>query len=286
MPPASGSSTPLPTPTDTPQPTSTFTPSPTQTPGPTSTPTATNTPGPAHTPTQTATPVPTSTPTPIVSPSPTQISASNLVGHWNFEEGSGTVTADQSGNGNHGTLINGPVWSSGITGNALSFDGENDYVDVGSFDVNGSEITITAWIRADHFNHLSSRDARIISKANGVNDSNHFWMLSSIDTSEVKRLRFRLKTNGLTSTLIASSGTLQTGVWTHVAAVYDGAFMRLYKDGVSESYEEGISVNSTVPVRIGESSEGQFTPFDGIIDDVRYSRALSQRKLLNSSRRN
>jgi hypothetical protein len=282
---ASGSSTPLPTPTDTPQPTSTFTPSPTQTPGPTSTPTATNTPGPAHTPTQTATPVPTSTPTPIVSPSPTQISASNLVGHWNFEEGSGTVTADQSGNGNHGTLINGPVWSSGITGNALSFDGENDYVDVGSFDVNGSEITITAWIRADHFNHLSSRDARIISKANGVNDSNHFWMLSSIDTSEGTRLRFRLKTNGLTSTLIASSGTLQTGVWTHVAAVYDGAFMRLYKDGVevgSMAKSGGISVNSTVPVRIGANppNETNLRPFDGIIDDVRvYSRALSQSEI-------
>ena len=68
---------------------------------------------------------------------------------------------------------------------------------------------------------ISVPDARIISKANGVNDSNHFWMLSSIDTSEGTRLRFRLKTNGLTSTLIASSGTLQT-VWTHAAAVYDG----------------------------------------------------------------
>src|SRR5690606_20345513 len=96
---------------------------------------------------------------------------------------------------------------------------------------------------------------------------------------------FRLKTNGLTSTLIASSGTLQTGVWTHVAAAYDGAFMRLYKVGVvvgSMAKSGGISVTSTVPVRIGANPPNgtNLRLFDGIIDDVRvYSRALSQSEI-------
>jgi len=36
---------------------------------------------------------------------------SNLVSFWNFEEGTGTTTADQTSNGNNGTLINGALWS-------------------------------------------------------------------------------------------------------------------------------------------------------------------------------
>ncbi|TAK50794.1 MAG: hypothetical protein EPO24_16400 [Bacteroidetes bacterium] len=35
---------------------------------------------------------------------------SNLVGYWKFDEGSGTTTADGSGGGNTGTLVNSPAW--------------------------------------------------------------------------------------------------------------------------------------------------------------------------------
>ncbi len=35
-----------------------------------------------------------------------------LVGYWNFDEGSGTVAYDTSGNNNHGTLMNSPTWKS------------------------------------------------------------------------------------------------------------------------------------------------------------------------------
>ncbi|MEK7264214.1 MAG: LamG-like jellyroll fold domain-containing protein, partial [Bacteroidota bacterium] len=34
----------------------------------------------------------------------------NLKGYWKFDEGTGTTTADASGNGNNGTLVNGPTW--------------------------------------------------------------------------------------------------------------------------------------------------------------------------------
>ena len=33
-----------------------------------------------------------------------------LVGWWKFDEGSGTVAADSSGNGMDGTLVSDPVW--------------------------------------------------------------------------------------------------------------------------------------------------------------------------------
>jgi hypothetical protein len=280
--------TPLPTdtplPTNTPSPTDTLLPTSTHTPGPSSTPTPTDTPGPTSTPTPTDTPEPTSTPTPIVTPSPTVPVPSDLLGFWTMEEGSGTVTTDLSGSGNHGTLINGPLWTSGKNGNGIYFDGFNDHVNVGTFDVSGNQLTLAAWINVESFNHLSAQDGRIISKANGLYDSNHFWMLSSISASGGPRLRFRLKTNGSTSTLIASTGTLETGKWTHVAAVYNGSTMTLYKDGVQvgQMAKSGnISMDSSVPVWIGSNPpNGDSRPFRGTIDDVQvYSRALSQEEI-------
>jgi len=46
-----------------------------------------------------------------------------LVGHWKFDEVSGTTATDSSGNNNAGTLTNGPTWTAGKIGGALSFDG-------------------------------------------------------------------------------------------------------------------------------------------------------------------
>ena len=46
-----------------------------------------------------------------------------LVGYWNMNEGSGTVAADSSRNGNNGTITC-ALWVDGKYGNALKFNGE------------------------------------------------------------------------------------------------------------------------------------------------------------------
>ena len=55
---------------------------------------------------------------------------SNQTAALSFSEGSGTATADNSGSGHTGTLVNGPTWMAGRFGNGISFDGNNDYVSV------------------------------------------------------------------------------------------------------------------------------------------------------------
>ena len=45
--------------------------------------------------------------------------------------GSGTTWFDRSGNGNNGTLTNGPTFSSD-NGGSIVFDGTNDYVNCGT----------------------------------------------------------------------------------------------------------------------------------------------------------
>lgn len=146
-----------------------------------------------------------------------------LLSYWQAEG-----TADDTQGAHHGMLINGTGFVAGKTGQAFAFDGVDDAVDVGTFEISGEELTIAGWINADDF---GVHDGRILSKATSSESQDHDWMVSTDDSNGIK-LRFRVRTNGSTSTLVASSGTLVPGVWTHIAAVYDGSAMRLYKDGV------------------------------------------------------
>jgi hypothetical protein len=212
---------------------------------------------------------------------------SGLIVYWTFDDGSGSTASDVTSNGNEGTLF-GPVWTTGQIDGALEFDGLNDYVDVGPLDIMGNEMTISAWARADSF-ATPSRDNRLIAKATGTAADNHWWMLSTIVSGGATRLRFRLKTegNGLTDSLIASSGDITIGEWFHAVVTYDGLVMRVYKDGqeVGNAAKSGgggrISTDPGVGVSIGRNPDG-YGEWNGGIDDVRiYNRALTAHEVFD-----
>jgi len=70
-----------------------------------------------------------------------------LVGAWKFDEGSGTIAYDSSGNNNHGTIY-GATWVDGKFGKALQFDGVDDYVKIEPFTVYGWKgISIVRWVK-------------------------------------------------------------------------------------------------------------------------------------------
>ncbi len=77
------------------------------------------------------------------------------------------------------------------------------------------------------------------------------------------------------------SAVLPTNVWSHIAATYDGAALRLYYNGllISSQAQTGGIATSTNPLQIGgDSIYGQF--FQGAIDEVRiYNRALAQAEI-------
>ena len=203
--------------------------------------------------------------------------AAGLVAHWPMGEKSGSLTADLSGNGHTGVLLNGPTWP---LGPGLEFDGVNDYVDVGTLDVFGGALTLAVWIKADNPANCGSADCRILSKATGDSEGAHFFMLSTTRSGNETRLRFRLKTDDATSTLIAGSGDLPGNVFVHVAAVYDGSTMELFVDGASVgSVAKGGSLNTDPSVAVwigGNPPDAGGHPWDGVIEDVRiYDRAVS-----------
>ena len=70
-----------------------------------------------------------------------------LVAAYSFDEGSGGVVNDASGNGHFGT-ISGATWASGRYGHALSFNGTNASVLLGSLGTFYQDgFTLEAWVQ-------------------------------------------------------------------------------------------------------------------------------------------
>ncbi|MGB5538984.1 MAG: DNRLRE domain-containing protein, partial [Gammaproteobacteria bacterium] len=201
------------------------------------------------------------------------------VAHWKLDDGTGTTAVDSVG-GHDGTLLNGPAWVGGQIGDALHFDGSNDRVDAGTFDVNGSGLTLMGWFNADAL--PATTDPRIISKASSTAEADAWWQLSILTTGTTRNIRLRTKAGGTTSTLIDSSTNLGAGAWYFAVGTYDAATgeMKLYLNGIevaSQSHPVGgaIDTNAAVPVAIGANGSAEEF-FDGTLDDVRvYDRALS-----------
>ncbi|MEM1182473.1 MAG: PQQ-dependent sugar dehydrogenase [Acidobacteriota bacterium] len=208
------------------------------------------------------------------------------VAHWRFDDGAGAQATDSVGAGAPDGLLVGAGWSGDATDGSvgsIEFDGVDDRVELGTYDLSpGADgaVSLLFWFRADDFDTM---DGRFLSKATGVQEQDHLWMVSTLDVSGSARLRFRLRTGAQTSTLVASGGDLAPGVWYHVAATYDGQAMRLFLNGVevgSLAKTGAVAADPGVDAWIGDQPGGA-RPFDGLIDDVRiYDRALGSSELL------
>ncbi len=201
----------------------------------------------------------------------------SLVGWWRFNNESGESPAffrDWSSWGNNGTCSGPscPVSTTGVFGNALSFDGVNDYIDAGnspSLNIT-KEITIEAWI---NFKSLGDGNGTIITKGYTGSSATTPWMFYP---SGATTLRFYAanSTGGRTNVLLGSS--LSNGVWYHFVGVYNGTYLIPYKNGVAGTsvYLGGNFLSNTGDVFIGYKWGSRY--FNGTIDEVRiHNRALS-----------
>jgi len=191
-----------------------------------------------------------------------------LVAAYAFDEGSGTAVTDISGNGNTG-IIGGAVWStSGRFGNALAFNGTNSQVTV----PNADSLQFTAGMTLEAWVHPTATPIgwrSLIAK----NPDDYFLMASS---SVGNRPAFGgTWIAGFQSTIGPS--VLAVNTWTHLAATFDGASVRLFANGVQVASQVQTTplVPSTGTLQIGGSSYPN-EYFAGRIDEVRiYNRALS-----------
>ena len=199
---------------------------------------------------------------------------SGLVAYWKLDETSGTTAVDSSANGHDGTLVGSPTWTT--TGNvdgALDFeiDDGGDRVDAGTFNVSGSALSVSAWIRSEEGVH----DGRILFKSTGNDSADQFWGFTIGESLEPD---FRIRAGG-TRSILAYSGVVTPGKWYYLAGTYDGTTMRFYINGVEvanmlHAVGGALDEDSTATVALGDSPIGG-RAYDGRIDDARiFNRVL------------
>ena len=174
---------------------------------------------------------------------------------------------------NHGTLTNGPVWSTathqgGFAG--LSFDGSNDYVLLTNNLGLSSAMTVAMWVK---INSQASTQSLISDGPSGE---------IQID---IGRTSGRISLVWQNNVPVTSSGstTLSNGVWYHIAVTrfYNGAnwSVSIYINGqldTSTTTSSNPSASSTNYVLGCRGDALGISSFGGVLDDVgAWNRALT-----------
>jgi len=219
-----------------------------------------------------------------------------LVGWWKFDEGPGKAI-DWSGLNQHGTVYGDAESMAGYDGNAMQFDGSDDYVNlpIGTTIASSDSTTIATWA------NVSSTAAwqRIFDfgfdPPPGPNAPTIYMYLTPVNGSGVPE--FGITTTGSGGTLVVAAPSALPSGWHHLAVTIDGTTnaMELYLDGAAVA----TSATQTLPSDLGmtpdnylgkskrwENASGVPDPhFTGSLDDFRiYNYALTQDEILKIMR--
>jgi hypothetical protein len=191
-----------------------------------------------------------------------------LVALW-----SGDGNGNDSVGGNNGMLVGGATLATGKVGQAFSFNGANQFVQVpDSPSLEPTSITLECWFKAGN-----TVGGQLVGKPLGgrVYDSYSIWLQNG-DISGI------ICNSGAQGTPARIAFTPVPGVWYHVAYTFDSASQTqtLYLNGYPVvSNNAGIQMGyDSHPVMIGADSDfGSTTlPWTGEINEVSlYNRALS-----------
>lgn len=240
--------------------------------------------------TVTATPTRTVTPTPTSSPIGTAVAGSSPLAAYAFSEGSGTTTADASGNGHTGTLFGNARWVTGAYGIGLQFGGGSTRDGVNLAPNNGFDGllqgTLEAWVRFDTsapagvYNWFDGRDASGCSYPFEVGYNNRsgtviYWEVWAGDGPLCS------------ATFYARLAVTNPDQWHHLAYVVSGTGNTWYVDGVARTptYLNGSAASTFFLANIAASpntrydvgtSEDPLETFEGTVDELRiYGRPLT-----------
>lgn len=196
-----------------------------------------------------------------------------LLGHWTFDEGSGTTAADSSGNSNDATLKSSAGWTAARCANALSLDGSSAWADLGQIDIGSAGYAVAAWFKS------SSTTQQTIFAATVAGTDNHLMFLE-LGTDGQVHFTHRYPAGSSGGVTISSTNTLSDGYWHFVAAVKSGSEMVLYVDGeLAAQTAEATGVVPSLDMVVGRSGKALAQNyFSGTIDEVHvYGMPLSAR---------
>ncbi|HYG74204.1 MAG TPA: LamG-like jellyroll fold domain-containing protein [Planctomycetota bacterium] len=198
-----------------------------------------------------------------------------LVGWWKFNDGSGTVAADSSGNGLSANLQNGPLFTTGIDGGGLRLDGADDLCVVPQNALHEPATGLTVSIWANVTSTRAGQFADLVRKATSVG-----YLLRWSQTDGYLQLRLD-KSGNVLVVKDTQPNSAYLNAWHHYAGTYDAA------TGTGRLYVDGVLRATTVQASYGNLVHGADLKFlctdqasPGIIDDARiYNRALSPEEI-------
>jgi thermitase len=197
---------------------------------------------------------------------------SGLLGYWTFNEGTGSVAHDSSGNGYNATLSN-TAWTTGLFSYGLSFNGSSSQAVTSAIPFTNT-FSVSAWV-----NPAAAQNANAaIAQANSATG-----VYLGVDSTGTQ-YKF-IVNNGMGSSGscaysgivsgCAQGGTISSG-WHLVSGTYDGTTGILYVDGVMIASDTFTAPgNAGLELNMGRSYTSGAV-WNGILDDMRlYSRALA-----------
>ncbi|MCX6346292.1 MAG: LamG domain-containing protein, partial [Armatimonadetes bacterium] len=193
-----------------------------------------------------------------------------ILAHYTFDETSGNIAKDSSGNGYDATLANNATWVSGKIGGAVCLDGKKSYVQLPDLGFQPA-LTIALWVNETS---LGSDDwSTALVHADGWNIGDLHWQIPC------KQGNIGAAINGAGDVNSNFVFVGNTNKWVHVAFTYDAKArnMAIYVDG---KLENARGMGEARPINLSHSKLGSWGGnsrfFDGKFDDLRiYDRALS-----------
>ena len=195
-------------------------------------------------------------------------------GYWRFDETSGAVAADSSGNGNNWTYIGTPTYGtnaalfSDTASKSVRIGYPTSYVHSAATPTLGalSSFTLEVWALPASV-PVSSFGAIAIRGVDG--QAGHIGMFQS----NTGVIHFTMTTSTIIGTVyFADSPTgYFDGAFHHLVGTWDGSLMRLYVDGaqVITAATTGTLQTATAPWHMGVMYGGPWT-WDGYVDEMAY----------------
>jgi hypothetical protein len=192
----------------------------------------------------------------------------NTVAVWLFEEGSGKIVKDASGNGHDGEFSGSLQWVKARSGTGLEFpgDGSGCIVVDSTKKLELETLSIEAWVKVKE--PTGKWQGILCKQEAGCTDRNYgIWV--QVDQ---KVLHAQIGANGTCAFNINGTREITDNVWHHLAFTYDGDMGRLYVDGQLETEKPNTnSFQSTAPITIGVPNVDNTNGLLGVIEEIRIS---------------